>query len=745
MSTAQTTIQSVIKSKENQEVLVGAMVTNIATNKSVLSNNKGVFSVEGANLDTALKVSYFGFETLTFKANKIPAVIYLNPVLESLNQIVISASRTKEKKHDVPVAISVITKRKIEEMQPNDISEVLNQKPGVLMVDLGNEQHMMAIRQPITTKSVFLYLEDGLPIRPTGIFNHNALLETNSNAVENIEIVRGAYSSLYGSEAIGGAVNFITENPTKDLNVTIGNRINDIGYKRFDAKISGTINEKTGVYVSGYKSSIVDGFRAYGDFDKKVITTKLTQKINEKINLVGSVNYVDYRSDMSGSIGESAFKKRDFSSIHTFTYREAKSLRASATINYKANDFNNSFLKFFYRDNSLEQNPSYRISTRKSPKNAVSKTGELNENSFKSYGALFQQNTVYSDGFKLSFGAVVDYTKNDFYAEELEVFRNAEGVFESFTQLGTFSSDYNAELLNGGLFSSMEYKITNEFRLNGGLRMDAFNYKFKNNLGSSASSFTSPNTANTFWSVTPRLGVVYNKSNHGAYANYSRGFVPPSVGELYKGNVVPDLTPSVFNNFEIGSHISLLNNKIYLDGALYYLRGENEVLSVEQEDGTRLNENAGETEHYGLELLMDYSISSQFKLRVSESFSKHKFIDYVEAGKDYSGNNISGAPQFNGSVNLQYKPNYLNGFHIGIELQNLGSYYSDNQNTIEYKGHNVFNLRTGYKFSKLYVWANLLNVTDKLYATRVSTGFGSTTYTPGTPRNITVGVRYSLK
>jgi hypothetical protein len=62
------------------------------------------------------------------------------------------------------------------------------------MSNIGNEQHMMAIRQPISTSAYYLYLEDGLPIRPMGIFNHNALLEINQFNVESVEVVKGPVS-----------------------------------------------------------------------------------------------------------------------------------------------------------------------------------------------------------------------------------------------------------------------------------------------------------------------------------------------------------------------------------------------------------------------------------------------------------------------------------------------------------------------------------------------------------------------
>jgi outer membrane receptor protein involved in Fe transport len=71
----------------------------------------------------------------------------------------------------------------------------------------------MAIRQPITYNALYLYMEDGLPIRPTGMFNHNSLYEINMSGVRDIEVIKGPASSLYGSNAIGGAINFITQGP----------------------------------------------------------------------------------------------------------------------------------------------------------------------------------------------------------------------------------------------------------------------------------------------------------------------------------------------------------------------------------------------------------------------------------------------------------------------------------------------------------------------------------------------------
>ncbi len=78
----------------------------------------------------------------------------------------------------------------MEDTKATRIDQLVNKISGVNMVNLGNEQHQMSIRQPMTTKSLFLYLEDGIPIRTTGVYNHNALLEMNMPAAAQIEIIK---------------------------------------------------------------------------------------------------------------------------------------------------------------------------------------------------------------------------------------------------------------------------------------------------------------------------------------------------------------------------------------------------------------------------------------------------------------------------------------------------------------------------------------------------------------------------
>lgn len=744
------TVKGKVVDSETKEPLMGANIIIENTKRGTITDNRGEFQLKSIFQADKLLISHIGYVARNATLGDNNNVIYLERDENKLAEIVISASRTLQHREDVPVAISTITAKTIEDIKPTTIDQVLNQAAGVLMIDLGNEQHMMAIRQPISTKSLYLYLEDGIPIRPTGVFNHNALLEMNMAATNNIEIIRGPFSSLYGSEAIGGAINFFIANPTATPTGSFSFRGSDQGYLRMDAKVSATFG-KTGVYVSGYKSQIKDGIRDYGDYDKDAITLKITHSFNDKTAISNTLSYIDYFSEMSGSLDEEKFKNKDYSSYHTFTFRDAKALRFNSTLKHAWNEMNNTSLSLIYRENSMKQNPSYRIDDGADFDSYTS--GEINDNSFNSYGFVAQHNIKYNKA-TVNFGASLDYSPNTYEALETNVYRNALGVFDSYTLTGDYLSNYAVDLFNIGGYISGEYEISEKLKVNAAIRIDQFNYDFTNRLGSDASDYKAPNSENSFSAVTPRIGAIYDVANGiGIYTNYSNGFLPPSVGELYRFSDVPLLDPSIFNNYEVGSWLSLLNNKIYIDVAAYYLEGQNEVVSVSvMEGGVRKNENrnAGETKHYGFEYLLKLKPVEDLSLRFSGSYSKHEYVDFVtkivdgEETSNYSGNEMKGAPKWINNVELKYTPSFAKGLRLALEWQHVGEYFTDEVNSNTFGGYDVLNARAGYKKGHWHIWTDLLNISDKLYANNASTDWGKTTYTPGTPRTFIVGLELNL-
>jgi iron complex outermembrane receptor protein len=207
---------------------------------------------------------------------------------------------------------------------------------------------------------------------------------------------------------------------------------------------------------------------------------------------------------------------------------------------------------------------------------------------------------------------------------------------------------------------------------------------------------------------------------------------------------VPVLKAATYNNYEVGGWVSFAATKGYAEVSLYKMDGENEVVSTRLADGSYLNQNAGRTSHKGVEISIKYAPVQDINIRLSGAYAQHKYIDYIEQGKDYSGNRMAQAPPFiyNGEVSL--KPHYFKGFRIALELQGMNEYYTDPQNTATYKGFTVMNVRAGYSIKGVELWTNCMNACNKIFAAVVEKSAFGTSYRPGQLRTLNVGLAYQF-
>ncbi len=744
---AQNVIKGSVINEETKEPLVGAYIVALGTTDGTTTNMNGKFEFETTNQVDSLSISYLGFYDMVIKPSS-SSLIELKQSSTELNQVVISASREAENRAGVPIAISTITTTTIKETKATSIEQLLNKVTGVYMVDLGNEQHSMSMRQPLSYGGMFLYLEDGIPIRISGVFNHNALIEINMGSVSNMEIIRGPASSLYGSEAIGGAVNFITHKPSILPTVKAQIQGNNLGYKRADFMVSNTW-KKVGLVLSGYGAGRTDGPRDHSDFSKLALTLREDYQIAKNTSWTSTISYIDYKTDMTGGLDSANFYSQDFSSLHTFTYRSVKALRARSTVNQYWNKKSKSTLTAFFRDNTIGQNPHYRIKDDYKPWSGSGDPllahGEENANSFKSYGIITQHRQSW-DFLKLKWisGASVDFSPNDFKSNYIQVAKNTDGLYTGYTGTDSLLADYKVGLLNTAFYTQVEFSPLKNLKIVGALRYDRIDYDYDNSLDSTAFS-GAPDEQNGFDYVTPKIGATYDfKNSKGLFTNYSVGFAPPEVSELYRGVSVPTLKPSTFTNYEVGGWISFHKRKGYVEVSLYQLEGINEIISVKQDDGSTQKENAGATLHQGIEYTVKYAPIRSLNIRVSGANSNHSFVDFVEKGKSYNGNKMSAAPSFIGNAEIVYKPKFIKGARIGLEWQHLGKYFLDANNTEEYPGFDLLNLRVGYEIKSFNVWLNVLNLTDENYATVAEKSAWGKSYRVGNPRTFNVGISYQF-
>jgi outer membrane receptor protein involved in Fe transport len=593
------------------------------------------------------------------------------------------------------------------------------------MVNLGNEQHTMAIRQPIGYNSVFLYLEDGIPIRASGDFNHNALIEINMAALKTIEVIRGPSSSLYGSEAVGGAVNFLTQAPSAVPTARIQAEAGSRGYRRTDFQVSGTVG-KLGVFLGGYLAGQRRGYYSHSDFDKLALTLRTSYRISERTQLTTAATLIRYQTDQTGGLDSAFFYGRRTSSQQTFTYRRVHALRLRSTLEHRWNATNRTQATLFFRDNLVRQNPFYAI--RSVAGNPFRARGEINEDAFRSFGLLAQHRKSFSFlGSSLITGLSLDYSPARYTARFIHIDRSREGIYTGYTPTDSLLTHYAVGLVNLAGYTQLELSPVERLRLVAALRYDRMNYAFDNHL-------------------PPKLGATYRLTEEaGSYVNYSTGFAPPQITELYRGVQVPTLRPASYANYEVGGWWSFAHHKGYLDLSVYRMEGTDEIISVRLPDGSSQNQNAGKTSHQGVEATFKFLPTPSLTLRISGTYAVHRFVTYTAGGRDFGGNEMATAPRVIANSELTYRPAWAKGLRLSAEWQALGKYWMDPSNDKSYPGYHLFNVRAAYEFKAFEIWLHALNAGDALYATTADAYAYGKSYRPGNPRTFQLGIAYSIR
>lgn len=738
---AQVWVSGKVLDQQSGEAIPGVNISVLNGAVGTVSDLNGEFGIALQDASIILSFSSMGYISQQLPAQKASGKVIMQPSLLDLAQVVVSAGGGRQLRTDAPIAISKISPRMLEEARATSLEQVINKVNGVYMVNLGNEQHSMAIRQPLTVKSLFLYLEDGIPLRPTGIYNHNALIEMNMNALQSIEVIKGPASSIYGSEAIGGSINFITRMPPEAPMAKVGLQADNLGYKRLDFEAGNSFGQ-SGIYAAGYYANRRNGYREHSDFYKLAFNLAAKYQLGEKDQLTANLAVTDYHTDMTGSIDSVDFYSKSYPSMHSFTYRKVKALRLRTTWDHFWNDKSKTSFNLIYRDNLMGQNPAYRV--RNNPQDPGKASGEVNEQTFQSHVAIVRhmQELGWRDA-RLVGGISMDYSPSQFMAEFISVDRDEEGNYSAYYRMDSLLTHYRVQLLNAAAFAQFEFSPLDKLRLIAAARYDHFRYDYRNYLTPDAFS-GAPDAVSSFAYLSPKVGFTYDlHQRKGFYGNYSVGFAPPQVSELYRGVKVPVLEPSLYYNYEVGGWWNM-GERLSLDFSLYQLDGTNEIISVYLDDGTTENRNAGKTLHRGAEYSLSYSPISQLKFRFGGANAHHEYVDYIESGNSYSGKKMEAAPGWIVNAELFYYPAFLKGFRAGLEWQKVSSYYMDPANTEKYEGFNVFNVRLGYERSRLDTWVNLFNISDELYATNASKSRFGKSYSPGDPRSISIGLAFRL-
>ena len=691
-------------------------------------------------MHTPKTIRTFSFYLCAVNCALISASSFAQPPAENLGEISVTGTREQTPIAETSYSISIVDGETIRDVKPMHPSEVMGRIPGVYVNITGGEGHMTAIRQPITTSPVYLFLEDGIPSRSTGFFNHNALYEINLPQADRIEVIKGPGTSLYGSDAIGGVINVLTRPAPAKKEMEVSAEAGEYGWRRL--LLSGGNTREDYGYRTDLNLTHSDGWRDNTDYDRQSATVRWDNFLDNgaTVKTVISGSNIDQQTAGSSRVSKADYRDNPTINYTPISYRKVKALRISSAYE-KSTETTLLSLTPYLRQNSMDMLPNWSLS--------YDAQKYKTENQSLGLMAKYRVDIV-PNRTRIIVGADLDYSPGSQHENAITTTK-VGSIYTDYT-VGAVSYDYDVAYAGVSPYVHGEFSPTEKLRITAGLRYDHMSYDYDNNLSTlTTGTHRRPkSTTVDYQHLSPKLGLNYALAkNHNGFLGYRHGFRVPNQSQLFRQgqaeNTV-DLKAIKVDSIELGLRGKMTTNTGY-QLSVYHMTKKDDVVSYRNTvDGTRETLNAGETLHRGIELGIDSKLAERLSMNVSYSYAKHTFEDWQpRTGVDYSGNEMKSAPREIGNLRFKYVPEMLNGGHLELEWEHLGKYWMDDENTHEYAGHDIYNLRGEHHLkANLILFARVKNITDKRYATAAAySQFRGEEFAPGMPRSVFVGVSYN--
>ncbi|HMW65874.1 MAG TPA: TonB-dependent receptor, partial [Chitinophagaceae bacterium] len=283
-----------------------------------------------------------------------------------LDEVVVTANKYEQKQSTTGKVLNIISRQQLERSGGKTLCEVLNTLPGLTMIGANN---VLGTNQNISIRGAsagnVLLLIDGIPVNdPSAITNYYDLNFINIDQVERIEVLKGGQSTLYGSDAVAGAINVILKKADKKITVFGG--VTGGSYNTLKESIGFGGQQKNTHFSINYTHQSSDGFSAatdknkVGGFDNDGFKQhalngrfEFSPAKNLKINFTGTYN--NYFADLDAAA---------FTDEKDYTVKnDNKQLGASAVYTLKKTtihlNYNFNHVIRRYNDDSLYQSSPY--------------------------------------------------------------------------------------------------------------------------------------------------------------------------------------------------------------------------------------------------------------------------------------------------------------------------------------------------------------------------------------------------
>lgn len=600
----------------------------------------------------------------------------------SLSEVVITATRFPKKVSETGKVVSIISKEDLSHAAGKDLAQLLNEQAGIIINS--------AYSNPGKDKSIFLrgakseytvLLINGVPVSdPSGAGGAFDIRLFPVDQIERIEILKGAQSTLYGSDAIAGVINIITKKGG-DNPVGMYGGISLGSYNTFKAGAGINGSAEGASYNVGFTHYQTDGISEAEDttatknFDKDGFTENafnadFNVKLAKGLHINPYFRYSYFKGDYDAG---------------SFTDGNGKYTAQLLTTGIQASyQFSKGALHAFYDYDEIDRNFSDLYGTY--PYSGNKKTVEL-------YG-----NYAFSNHIQLLAG--IHYNKqkmNDSTANPKNPTVSLTSPYVSFflRNLGGF----NLEL--GGRYNKHS--------------------GYGNNFN---------------WSINPSFTV---KSTVKIFANYASAFKAPSLSSLYGPfSANPGLKPEISTTVEGGVQATIL--KGMLDARVVYFNRKIKNVIIYGPNFYMIN--LDKQNDHGVEIEPVLYIGKKVTIKMFYAFTDGK-VTTQHNGKDSTYFNLIRRPKhsFGANIGYQVTPNFFVSTQISNYSKRSDLFFNMStytQEPVTLSAYTLWNAYTEYAFSKkhLRLFIDLKNITG----TKFTEVYGYSTMR----FNITGGIRVAF-
>lgn len=654
-----------------------------------------------------------------------------------------SATKIEAPLRDIPQTVNVVPQQLLRDQGARSMESVMKYVPGIGLSHGDGQRDQVTIRGFSAISDQFI---DGL--------RDDALYFRDLSNIEQVEVIKGPASVLYGRGSSGGLINRITKKPGIDKS-EVALTVGSWDQRRGEFDIARNLEDSGVAFRVTGAIERADSYRDQQFLDREALSPSLSFKLGDKTKLLLQAEYLSDRR--LTDFGIPAYQGRPVdvpagtyygaANAKDVDYSDAEVNALGFTLDHRFSNnlsLRNAFRRYSY---SLDRNNTNVASVNETARTVNFNRGNVrrDEDGYFNQTELVQKATLAGMQHQILYG--VEFGKQD--KDQLFRVWNSDRTGAAGISLFnpvlpvmplTPSSAPNSVTDNLGILTTSSAYVQDlvtlsaQWKALAGLRYDSFEQETQNRSGQTILSRT-----DRAWS--PRAGIVFQPSQtQSYYASFSKSFQPS--GESFPlATTNAQIAPEETTNQEVGAKFDFFDGKASATASLFRLERTNIKSSDPATPGVLFPIGTQRTD--GLELTFTgdlphgwqvWSGYSYLDAEVTESPSR-------DAGQNVQGKRATLTPRH--SANIWLTKFLGNGYRAGAGVNYVDDRAANPGNTVTLPGYTTVDAMVGYKIAGLDLQLNVNNLFDRKY---IVSGHGTAPNLnlPGAPRNVQLTARYTF-